>query len=90
MTENERVTQTAFFGSCTRRNDVWKKIWIYTLKWQFYFVVSGLKIIGHGSLDNNLESPCIMSETAQIIIHHYPLIRFCMIYVDDKVSLNNR
>jgi hypothetical protein len=25
---------------------------------QFYFVVSGLKIIGHGNPDNNLESPC--------------------------------
>jgi hypothetical protein len=24
---------------------------------QFYFVVSGLKIIGHGNPDNNLESP---------------------------------
>jgi hypothetical protein len=27
---------------------------------QFYFVVSGLKIIGHGNPDNNLESPCIL------------------------------
>jgi hypothetical protein len=26
---------------------------------QFYFVVSGLKIIGHGNPDNNLESLCI-------------------------------
>jgi hypothetical protein len=26
---------------------------------QFYFVVSGLKIIGYGNPDNNLESPCI-------------------------------
>jgi hypothetical protein len=25
---------------------------------QFYFAVSGLKIIGHGNPDNNLESPC--------------------------------
>jgi len=27
---------------------------------QFYSVVSGLKIIGHGNPDNNLESPCIL------------------------------
>jgi hypothetical protein len=26
---------------------------------QFFFVVSGLKIIGHGNPDNNLESHCI-------------------------------
>jgi hypothetical protein len=26
---------------------------------QFYFLISGLKIIGHGNPDNNLESPCI-------------------------------
>jgi hypothetical protein len=26
---------------------------------QFYFVVSGYKIIGHGNPDNNLESLCI-------------------------------
>jgi hypothetical protein len=26
---------------------------------QFYFVVSGSKIIGHGNADNNLESLCI-------------------------------
>jgi hypothetical protein len=26
---------------------------------QFYFVVSGLKIIGHGNFHNNLESHCI-------------------------------
>jgi hypothetical protein len=26
---------------------------------QFYFVVSGLKILGHGNPDNNLESLCI-------------------------------
>jgi hypothetical protein len=25
---------------------------------QFYFVVSGLQIIGHGNPDNNLESHC--------------------------------
>jgi hypothetical protein len=25
----------------------------------FYFVVSGLKIIGHGNSDSNLESHCI-------------------------------
>jgi len=29
------------------------------LRKQFYFVVSGLKIIGHGNPDNNLESPYI-------------------------------
>jgi hypothetical protein len=29
---------------------------------QFYFVVSGLKIIGHGNPDNNLESPCSYTE----------------------------
>jgi hypothetical protein len=29
---------------------------------QFYFVISGLKIIGHGNPDNNLESPCILEE----------------------------
>jgi hypothetical protein len=45
---------------CTRRIDVWEKIWHRTSKWRlFYFVVSGLKIIGHGNLDNNLESSCI-------------------------------
>jgi hypothetical protein len=26
---------------------------------QFYFVVFGLKIVGHGNPDNNLESLCI-------------------------------
>jgi hypothetical protein len=30
---------------------------------QFYFVVSGLKIIGHGNPDNNLESPCMLRVT---------------------------
>jgi hypothetical protein len=27
---------------------------------QFYFVVSGMNILGHGIPDNNLESPCII------------------------------
>jgi len=31
------------------------------LRKQFYFVISDLKIIGHGNPDNNLESPCIFT-----------------------------
>jgi len=31
---------------------------------QFYFVVSGLKIIGHGNPDNNLESSCILGSNS--------------------------
>jgi hypothetical protein len=35
---------------------------------QFYFVISGLKIIGHGNPDSNLESPCI-SEPRFLCVH---------------------
>jgi hypothetical protein len=28
---------------------------------RFYFIVSGLKILGHGNPDNNLESYCVLS-----------------------------
>jgi hypothetical protein len=34
-------------------------IWLVIFQ-QFYFVVSELKIIGHGNPDNNLESLCIL------------------------------
>jgi hypothetical protein len=33
--------------------------YIFIFHKQFYFVISGLKIIGHENPDNNLESPCI-------------------------------
>jgi hypothetical protein len=33
--------------------------YILIIRKQFYLIVSGLKIIGHGNPDNNLESPCI-------------------------------
>jgi hypothetical protein len=33
----------------------------FILRKQFYFVFSGLKIIGHWNHDNNLESLCISS-----------------------------
>jgi hypothetical protein len=32
---------------------------------QFYFVASGLKIIGQGNLDSNLESHCIFQSTSR-------------------------
>jgi hypothetical protein len=37
---------------------------MFIFRKQFYFVVSGLKIIGHGNPDNNLETPCIITVTA--------------------------
>jgi hypothetical protein len=41
---------------------------------QFYFVVSGLEIIGHGNTDSNLESPCILkfnSYSAESTLHFH-------------------
>jgi hypothetical protein len=35
---------------------------------EFYFVVSGLKIIGHGIPDSNLESHCISFCSVEIIL----------------------
>jgi hypothetical protein len=33
----------------------------FIFRQQFYFIISGLKITGHGNPDNNLESPCVTS-----------------------------
>jgi len=33
--------------------------YIFIFRKQFYFGISGLKIIGHGNPDNNLESICM-------------------------------
>jgi hypothetical protein len=41
----------------THNNTFWIHFLIF--RKQFYFVVSGLKIIGHGNLDSNFESPCV-------------------------------
>jgi hypothetical protein len=32
----------------------------FIFRQQFYFILPGLKIIGHGNPNNNLESPCII------------------------------
>jgi hypothetical protein len=36
---------------------------MFIFRKQFYFVVSGLKIIGHGNPDNNLETSYIITVT---------------------------
>jgi hypothetical protein len=53
LTEYEDVTQKVLF---CRQENVLNYTFIFSK--QFYFV-SGLKIIGHGNPDNNLESSCI-------------------------------
>jgi hypothetical protein len=84
------ISRSFIWQCCIIRIFFWEKIWRHTSKWHIYFVVSGLKIISYRNFDNNLESFCIMPETKQVLIHHYHLIRFCMSYVDEKVSLNKR
>jgi hypothetical protein len=51
----------------------------YTLifRKQFYFVVSGLKMIGHGNSDNNFESPCIKVESGLKLGKEYVFLVFC-------------
>jgi len=39
------------------------------LRKQFYFVVFGLKIIGHGNPDNNFESLCITLKETNLKLH---------------------
>jgi hypothetical protein len=53
LIEYERVTQKVllFLGSMVQNAKQLQHA-------QFYFVVSGLKIIGHGNPHNNLESLC--------------------------------
>jgi hypothetical protein len=54
LTEYERVTQNVLLAV---------ELILHNAKQlrhaQFYFDISGLKIIGHGNPDNNLESLCI-------------------------------
>jgi hypothetical protein len=37
--------------------------YVFIFRQQFYLIVSGLKIMGHGNPDNNLESLCILGVT---------------------------
>jgi hypothetical protein len=43
--------------------------YIFIFRKQFCFVVSGLKIMGHGNPDNNLELPCILNQFDPVQIH---------------------
>jgi hypothetical protein len=49
---------------------------------QFYFVISGLKIIGHGNHDNNLESHCIfIIGRNKCILYGGKLINIYLVYL---------
>jgi hypothetical protein len=56
------VPRWSCLASCSIGSTGNKNLLSYTFifRKQFYFVVPGLKFIGHGNPDNNLESPCIM------------------------------
>jgi hypothetical protein len=57
-TEYESVTQKVLFGNAVLASlDVLIDLVALSIfRKQFYFVISGLKIIGHGNPDNKLES----------------------------------
>jgi hypothetical protein len=56
----ESVTQKVLFGNAVFAVLMSRLSYTFIYRKQFYFVVSGLKIIGHVNPDNNLESSCIM------------------------------
>jgi hypothetical protein len=49
--------------------------YVFIFHKQFYFVVSGLKIIGHGNPDKNLESLCttktVMQQKVVLLIYEF-------------------
>jgi hypothetical protein len=47
-------------------NVYWRGCW-KSFRKQFYFVVSGLKITGHGNRGSNLESPCMMFTQSDVL-----------------------
>jgi hypothetical protein len=57
--EYENVTQKVLFGHAGHSSLMSWLINTFIFHKQFCFVVSGLKIIGHGNHDNNLELSCI-------------------------------
>jgi hypothetical protein len=61
-------------GKCMSGNSqtIWVQCWGYNFIFlkQFYFIVFGLKIVGHGIPDNNLESHCTL------VIFHICYFRF--------------
>jgi hypothetical protein len=59
-TEYERVTQNVLFG-----NAVLATMMTGRKYKQFYFVLSGLKIVGHGIPNSNLESPYVLVDNIQ-------------------------
>jgi hypothetical protein len=62
-TEYESVTQKVLFGG------QWN-FFTYTFIFlkQFYFILSGVKIMGHGNPDNNLESLCIICRRRLLVV----------------------
>jgi hypothetical protein len=51
-------------GKCMSRNVQMNCVsYAFVFRKQFYFVLSGLNVIGHGNPDNNLESHCITGIT---------------------------
>jgi hypothetical protein len=61
LTEYESVTQKLllFIDSMLQNAKQFHYSTPFIFRKQFSFVLSGLKIIGHGESDNNLESNCI-------------------------------
>jgi hypothetical protein len=62
LTEYESVTQKVLFGNAVLA------AFMFIFHKQFYFVVSGLKIICHGNPDNNLESLCIITVLLLLLV----------------------
>jgi hypothetical protein len=56
------VTEVVPHAQPSAQENAYQEILIF--RKQFHFVVSGLKIIGQGNPDNNLESHCTMSASA--------------------------
>jgi hypothetical protein len=61
---------TEYEHECGEYTVAKKKVMSYTFifRKQFDFVFSGLKIIGHGNPDNNLESHCSINTSSSSII----------------------
>jgi hypothetical protein len=65
LTEYDRVAQKSLIWQrCSRRNDISFCELHLVFHKKFYFVVSGLKIIGHGNPDSNIESTCVTRNTS--------------------------
>jgi hypothetical protein len=59
LTEDESLTQKVLFDNAVLTELMFDWLsYTFFFRKQFYFVVSGLKIVGHGNPDNNLESSC--------------------------------